>query len=77
MSDNLKIQKFKIINIKKLCQKKKFVTFVISIVKDSLIQVIFYALKMQDRPTFGVLSNQCLSHICSVANTHLFGSKLS
>ena len=72
MSDNLKIQKFKIINIKKFYQKiKVFSTFVISIVKDSLIQVVFYALKKQDRPTFGILSNQCLSHICicSVANT--------
>ena len=37
--------------------------------KDSLVQVVFYALKKQDRPTFGILSNQCLSHICSVANT--------
>ena len=24
---------------------------------------------MQDRPTFGVLSNQGLCHLCSVANT--------
>ena len=24
---------------------------------------------MQDRPTFGVLSNQGLGHLCSVANT--------
>ena len=46
-----------------------FVTFVISIVKDSQIQVVFYALSMQDRPTFGVWSNQGLCHLCSVANT--------
>ena len=46
-----------------------FVTFVISIVKDSHIQVAFYALSMQDRPTFGVLSNQGLCHLCSVATT--------
>ena len=46
-----------------------FVTFVISIVKDSHIQVVFYALSMQDRPTFGVLSNQGLWHLCSVATT--------
>ena len=46
-----------------------FVTFVISIIKDSHIQVVFYALSMQDRPTFGVLSNQGLCHLCSVATT--------
>ena len=46
-----------------------FVTFVISNVKDSHIQVIFYALSMQDRPTFGVLSNQGVCHLCSVATT--------
>ena len=46
-----------------------FITFVISIVKDSHIQVVFYALSMQDRPTFGVLSNQGLCHLCSVATT--------
>ena len=46
-----------------------FVTFVISIVKDSHIQVVFYAFSMQDRPTFGVLSNQGFCHLCSVANT--------
>ena len=39
-----------------------FVTFVISIVKDS-------HKSMQDRPTFGVLSNQGLCHLCSVATT--------
>ena len=33
------------------------------------IQVVFYALSMQDRPTFGVLSNQGLCHLCSVATT--------
>ena len=37
--------------------------------KDSQIQVVFYALLMQDRPTFGVLSNQGLCHLCSSANT--------
>ena len=37
--------------------------------KDSEIQVVFYALQMQDRPTFGVLSNQGLCHLCSVATT--------
>ena len=41
-----------------------FVTFVISIVKDSHIQVVVYALLLQDRPTFGVLSNQGLCHLC-------------
>ena len=46
-----------------------FVTFVISIVNYSHIQVVFYALSMQDRATFGVLSNQGLCHLCSVANT--------
>ena len=46
-----------------------FVTFLISIVKDSHIQVVFYALSMQDRLTFGVLSNQGLCHLCSVATT--------
>ena len=46
-----------------------FVTFVISIIKNSHIQVVFYALSMQDRPTFGVLSNQGLCHLCSVATT--------
>ena len=46
-----------------------FVTFVISIVKDSQIQVVFYALSMQDRPTFGVLSNQGLCHLSLVATT--------
>ena len=44
MSDNLKIQTFNVIIIKKFCQKKKFVTFFISIVKDIQIQVVFYAL---------------------------------
>ena len=46
-----------------------FVTFVISIVKDSHIQVIFYALSMQDHPTFGVLINHGICHLCSVATT--------
>ena len=46
MSDNLQIHKFKIIIIEKICQNKKFVTFVISFVKDNskTIQVVFYAL---------------------------------
>ena len=30
---------------------------------------MLYALKMQDRLTFGVLSNQALCHLCSAANT--------
>ena len=46
-----------------------FVTFVISIVVDRHIQVVFYALSMHDRPTFGVLGNQGLWHLCSVATT--------
>ena len=32
------------------------------------IQVVFDALYMQDRPTFGAMSNQGLCHLCSVAN---------
>ena len=36
---------------------------------DSQIQVVFYALYIQDRPTFGVLINQGLCHLCSVATT--------
>ena len=46
-----------------------FVTFFISIVKDRHIHAVFYALSMQDRPTFGVLSNQGLCQLCSVATT--------
>ena len=37
--------------------------------KESTIQVVFYALKMQHRPTFGALSNQGLYHLFLVANT--------
>ena len=43
------------------------VTFVISIVKISPIEIVFYAFSMQDWLTFGVLSNQGLCHLCSVA----------
>ena len=37
--------------------------------KNIQIQVVCYALSMQDCPTFGVLSNQGLCHLCSAANT--------
>ena len=57
MSDNLKIQKFEIIIIKKFCQKIKVRYF------------CYINCEMQDRPTFGVLSNQGLCDLCSVANS--------
>ena len=65
--DNLKIQNSK----KSLKNFALFVIFVISFVKDSAktIQVNFYALQKQDRPTFKALSNQGLCHLCSVSNT--------
>ena len=71
MSNNLKIQKFKKkSSLKNVAKNYKFVTFVISFVKDSskTIQVVFYAMLMQDQPTFGDLSNQGLCCLCSVAN---------
>ena len=48
-----------------------FVTFRISFVKDSSkkIHVNFFALKIQDRPTFDALSIQGFCHLCWVANT--------
>ena len=57
---------------KKIAKNQKFVTFVISIVKDSskTIQVLFYALQMLDRLTLGDFSNKGLCHLCSVANTN-------
>ena len=57
MSDNLKIQKFKIITIKKFSQKLKVCCF------------SYINCKCKDRPTFGALSNQGLCHLCSAANT--------
>ena len=71
MSDNLKNPKFNIIIINKYRQKIKlcYFCYINCERQHSHIQVVFYALQMQDRPTFGVLSNQGLCHLCSVATT--------
>ena len=57
MSDNLKIQILKYINIEKFCQslKVRYFRYIFVKVSSKTVQVISYALKMQDRLTFVAL----------------------
>ena len=69
MSDNLKNQKFEIIIIKKFCQKIKVCYFCYINCERQPNAGRFLSIVKARRPTFGVLSNQGLCHLCSVANT--------
>ena len=69
MSDNLKIQKFKIIIIKKFCQKINVCYFCYINYKRQPHSGRFLCIVNARPATFGVLSNQGLCHLCSVATT--------
>ena len=60
-------------------KKQKFVTFGISFVIDNskIMQVVFYALDMHDRPNMVLWVNQGLCHFCLVTNTTKISQKLS
>ena len=71
MSDNLKIENFKIIIIEMFCQKLK-VCYFCYINCERQLEVNsgrFLCILSANRPNFCALSNQGLSHLCSVANT--------
>ena len=79
MSDNLKIQKFKIIIIEKFCQKLKVCYFYYFICERQLEDNsgrFLCIVKARSFNFFGTLSNQGLCHLGSLANRTQTFSKI-